>query len=185
MIAFASAPIVTPLSHRSNPTPRLQCWGQLHWSRGRLRSRRHPQGDADHHPEVSHRSRVFAFASAPGDTHLPSYSAHGTHPSQYRKQLHRIRGRLRARCRPQGDADHQSQVRRRTLVFAFVSEPADKLALLLYPLCSSFTVLGTTASPTRPSRRSKTPRAAVSASTSSKRPLSRHRTVGGTTQLPN
>ena len=67
-------------------------------------------------------------------------------------------------------------------VFAFASAPADKLALLLYPLCSSFTVLGTTASPTRPSRRSyKTPRAAVPASTSSKRPLSRHRTVGGTT----
>ena len=47
--------------------------------------------------------------------------------------------------------------------------PADKLALSPYPLCSSFTVSRTTAS-TRPSRRSKTPREAVSASTSSKRP---------------
>ena len=57
---------------------------------------------------------------------LPSYSAPGTHPSQYRKQLHRRRGRLRARCRPQGDEDHLSQVRRRPfIVFAFVSAPID------------------------------------------------------------
>ena len=56
------------LSHRSHPTPRLQYWGQQHRRRGRLRARRHPQEDADHHPGVSHRPRLFAFVSAPVDT---------------------------------------------------------------------------------------------------------------------
>ena len=53
----------------------------------------------------------------------------------------------------QGKRCDLAQVRRRPQVFAFVSAPADKLALSLYPLCSSFTVFGATASPTRPSRR--------------------------------
>ena len=60
---------------------------------------------------------VFAFVSAPvdtlallcvsaADTHLPSHCA-PTHPSQYREQPHRSRGRLCACCHPQGDDDLQ------------------------------------------------------------------------------
>jgi len=69
-------------------------------------------------------ARVFAFVSAPADTHLPSHCA-PTHPSQYREQPHRRRGRLCARCHPQGDDDRQPQVRRRPILFDFVSAPVD------------------------------------------------------------
>ena len=69
---FCQCPLTRLLSHRSHPAPRLQYWGQQHRGRGRLRARRHPQGDADHHPGVSHRPRLFAFVSAPIDT--PAYS---------------------------------------------------------------------------------------------------------------
>ena len=61
-------PLTRLLSHQSHPAPRLQYCGQPHRRRGRLRARSHPQGDTDHHPEVSHRPRVFAFVSAPIDT---------------------------------------------------------------------------------------------------------------------
>ena len=50
-----------------------------------------------------------------------------THPLQSHAQWHRARGRLRARCRPQGDDDHQPQVRRWPRVFTFVSAPTDSL----------------------------------------------------------
>ena len=64
LFAFVSAPLARLLSHRSHPAPRLQYRAQRHQSRGRLRACGHPQGDADHHPEVSHRPRVFASVSA-------------------------------------------------------------------------------------------------------------------------
>ena len=44
-------------------------------------------------------------------TRLLLHHPQPTHRSQSRGQLHRSRGRLRARCRPQGDADHQPRVR--------------------------------------------------------------------------
>ena len=158
---------------------------------------------------------------------MPSYSAPGTHPSQYRNKLHRRRGRLRARGHPQGDDDLRPQVRRRPMVFAFLSAPVDRAALspsLLRPspcsLCGNhirdegasalaavlketqitnlkcaaapecllscqrplthlrshlihsvprFTVSGSITSATRPNRRSTTPRAAASTSSSSRR----------------
>ena len=104
-------------------------------------------------------------------THLLSHCFPTAPCSQSLPEQHRRRRRLRTRRHPQGDEDHQPQVRRRPRVFAFVSAPADKLALSPYPICSSFTVSRTTTtSPTRPSRRSETPWAAVSASNSSKRP---------------
>jgi hypothetical protein len=45
-------------------------------------------------------------------TRLLSHYPHPTPRSQSRKQQHRRPGRRRARCRPQGDADHQLGVRR-------------------------------------------------------------------------
>ena len=48
-------------------------------------------------------------------------------PLQSRGKQHRAQGRLRARCYPQGDTDHQPRVRRRPRVFAFVSAPIDTL----------------------------------------------------------
>ena len=87
------------LSHRSHPAPRLQYWGQRHRSRGRLRARRHPQGDADHHPGVSHRPRLFAFVSAPIDTHA---STPALLCWQSAKQQPRPQGSSRSRQRPQG-----------------------------------------------------------------------------------
>ena len=59
-----STPVDTPiLSHRSHPCPpSLQSLVQQHRRRGCLRARRHPQGDADHHPEVRRHPIVFAFA---------------------------------------------------------------------------------------------------------------------------
>ena len=48
-------------------------------------------------------------------------------PLQSRGKWHRAQGRLRARCYPQGDTDHQPRVRRRPRVFAFVSAPIDTL----------------------------------------------------------
>ena len=76
---FCQPPLTRLLSHLSHPAPRLQYWGQQHRSRGRLRARRHPQGDADHHPGVSHRPRLFAFVSAPIDT--PTLSPSPSHLS--------------------------------------------------------------------------------------------------------
>ena len=71
-------PLTRLLSHRSHPAPRLQYWGQRHRSRGRLRARRHPQGDADHSALVRRRPRVFALVSAPIDT--PTLSPPQPHP---------------------------------------------------------------------------------------------------------
>ena len=56
-------PLTHVLSHRSHPVPRLQYWRQRHRRRGRLRSRCRPQGDADHHPGVSHYNRSLACVS--------------------------------------------------------------------------------------------------------------------------
>ena len=76
---------------------------------------------------------MFAFVSAPADTHLPSHCA-PTHPSQYREQPNRSRGRLRARRHPQGDADHHPGVSHRPRVFAFVSAPVDTCLVSHRPL---------------------------------------------------
>ena len=85
---------------------------------------RRAQGQHRYLAQVRHRPRMFAFLSAPADTHLPSHCA-PTHPSQYREQPHRSRGRRRARSRPQGDDDLQPQVCRDPIVFAFLSAPID------------------------------------------------------------
>ena len=45
-------PLTRLLSHRSRSAPRLQSRLERDQSRGRLRARRHPQGDSDHQPEV-------------------------------------------------------------------------------------------------------------------------------------
>jgi hypothetical protein len=103
-------------------------------------------------------------------TRLLSHHPHPTPRSQSRTQLDRRPGCLRARCNPQGDTDHQPKVRRRPRVFAFLSMPIDMPALSPYPLCSSLTAWIPTASLMWASRPSKTPRAAASASHSSKWP---------------
>ena len=89
-LLLCQRPLTRLLSHRSYPAPRLQYWGQRHRSRGRLRARRHPQGDADHHPGVSHRPRLFAFVSAPIDTHSFSFPWQlGRQPALRRRSLWR------------------------------------------------------------------------------------------------
>jgi hypothetical protein len=53
-------------------------------------------------------------------TRLLSHYPHPTPRSQSPRQHNRRPGRLRARCRPQGDEDHPSRVRCCPIVFAFV-----------------------------------------------------------------
>ena len=139
-------------------------------SRGRLRARCRPQGDADHHPGVSRRPMECSLSCQCPLPRLLSRSTHLAHPLQSLGQRDRRQGRLGARCHPQGDADHKSQVRRRPIVFAFLSAPVDTLALSPYLstlLLVLITVFGATTSPTRTDRCSKTPRAAVFTSASS------------------
>ena len=69
--------------------------------------------------------------------------------SQSLPEQHRRRRRLRTRRHPQGDEDHQPQVRRRPRVFAFVSAPVDTLTLPPSSLRPLFAVSGTTRSETR------------------------------------
>jgi len=80
-------------------------------------------------------------------TRLLSHYPHPTPRSQSRRQLHRRPGCLRACCRPQGDEDHQSLVRRHPRVFTVLSAPIDTLATLSpSPLLPSSAVSGTTRS---------------------------------------
>ena len=72
-------PLTHLLSHCFPTAPCSQSLPEQHRRRRRLRTRRHPQGDEDHQPQVRRRPRVFAFVSAPADTHLPSHCA-PTHP---------------------------------------------------------------------------------------------------------
>ena len=85
-LPLCQRPMTRLLSHRPHPDPRLQYRAQRHRSRGRLRARRHPQGDADHHPGVSHRPRLFAFVSAPIDMHLLSHCPRPTHGQSLSEQ---------------------------------------------------------------------------------------------------
>ena len=67
---------------------------------------------------------MTAFASAPVDT--PTLSPLQPYPClQYLAQHNRRQGRLRARSHPQGDDDLLPRVRRRLIVFTFVSMPID------------------------------------------------------------
>jgi len=52
------------LSHHPHPTPRSQSPKQRHRRQGRLRARRHPQGDADHQPGVRRRPSVCFCVNA-------------------------------------------------------------------------------------------------------------------------
>ena len=99
-------PLTRLVSHCPDLSHALQSLAQRHRRQGRLRARCRPQGDADHHLPVRRRPRVFAFVSAPIDTHLLSHCPHPT-PGQSLPEQHRARGWLRARCCSQGDADHQ------------------------------------------------------------------------------
>ena len=63
--------------------------------------------------------------SAPIDTPLPSHRPNLAHASQSLWQRHRRRGRLRARCRPQGDEITTLKCAAAPIVFAFVSAPLD------------------------------------------------------------
>ena len=58
-------------------------------------------------------------------TRVLSHPSHPVPRLQYWGQRHRRRGRLRSRCRPQGDANPTLGVRRRPRAFAFVSMPVD------------------------------------------------------------
>ena len=65
---FCQRPLTCLLpSHHLRSAPHPQSQGQQNRSRGRHCARRHPQGDADHQPEVRRRPRVFAFVSMPTD----------------------------------------------------------------------------------------------------------------------
>ena len=117
-------PLTLLLSHRSHPAPHPQSRAQSHWDRGRLRARCRPQGYEDHQPQVRRCLRdVFDFTSAPVDTRAYSLTA-PTHPLQSRGQYNPSRGRLSARCRPQGDDDHQPRVRRGPECSPFCQRPS-------------------------------------------------------------
>ena len=129
--AFLSAPADTPAL---SPSPHACSQSLVEqtppW--GRSRSRRGPEGQlraaitSVRHPRSSPCPRGFAFASAPIDT--PILSLFPSCPvSQARGQQYRSRGRLRARCRPQGDEDRRAQVRLAPpeCVFAFMSTPVE------------------------------------------------------------
>jgi hypothetical protein len=114
------------LSHRSHPAPfwLAQYRREPHRRRGRLRARRHPQGDKDYHPGVSHRPiECSLLCQCPLTRTCPLTVPPHTHPLQDRDQQHRRRGCLRARCRPQGDEDHHARVRRRPIAFALCQRP--------------------------------------------------------------
>ena len=85
--------------------------------------------------------RVFVL-SAPIDTPTLSHRPNLTHALQYRVEPDWRHGRLRARSHPQQDEDHQTRVRRRPRVFAFVSTPIDTPTLSPSPSCPSLAVLG-------------------------------------------
>jgi len=72
-------PLTLLISHHLRSAPRSQSGVQPDWRRGRLRARRHPQGDAVHQPGVRAAPRVFAFVSMPIDT--PTLSLSPPHPS--------------------------------------------------------------------------------------------------------
>jgi len=81
----------------------LQYRRQSHQKGGRLRARRHPQGDKDYHPGVSRRPRVFAFVSAPIDTphttsHTPLLAVCTTTASVPREQPLSPRASRATRC---------------------------------------------------------------------------------------
>ena len=76
-------------------------------------------------------------------THIPF--------AQYRAQLHQRRGRLRARCRPQGDADYHPKVGRHPIhiVLDFLSAPVDHLLSHRSHPAPSLAVSGATTSEPR------------------------------------
>ena len=126
--AFVSVPIDTPLLYADSLADNVLCgvnkYGEgTYTTEGITKLCEALKGSAVTSLKCA-AARAFAFLSAPIDTHLLSHCPRPT-PWQYLLERHRARGRLRARCCSQGDADHQSQVRRRPLVFAFVSAPID------------------------------------------------------------
>jgi len=125
-------PLTCLLSHHSHPTPRSQSLQQQHRSRGRLRARRHPQGDAAHQLRVRRRPSVRFCVNATDTPDLCSAPR-----SQSGDQRHRRRGCHQARCRPQRDKDHRPEVRpssnRLPIVFANVSAPIDTPILSHHP----------------------------------------------------
>jgi hypothetical protein len=150
---FCQRPLTRLLSRSTHLAHPLQSRWQRDRRQGRLGARCHPQGDADHQAQVRRHPRVFAFVSAPHDKAASSHHPRSAPHPQSRCQRHRRRGRLRARCHPQGDADHKSQVRRRPIAFAFLSAPVDTPTLSPFPSCSSVTALrGTTSEPRAPPR---------------------------------
>jgi hypothetical protein len=121
--AVARSLLPPPPQHSSTqpPLPCLQSEGSRTRSRRRSRSRQGPQ--RQHHTAISRVRRPWLepapecspFCQRPL-TRLHSHLFRSTPWSQSGVQRHRRRERLRARCRPQGDADHQPVVRRRPSV---------------------------------------------------------------------
>ena len=70
------------------------------------------------------RTSFQVFAICHPLTRLLSHRPNLSHALQSLWQQYRRRGRLCTRCRPQGDADHQPEVRRRPRV-SFLSAPID------------------------------------------------------------
>ena len=94
----------------------LQSRAQCHRSPGRLRARCRPQEDRDHQPRVRRRPTECSLFCQRPLTRLLSHHSRPAPRLQARLQQDRIQGRLRARRHPQGDADHQPEVRRRPSV---------------------------------------------------------------------
>ena len=129
--AFVSAPLDTP--QHPPLLPCAQYLVQQPRPQGRSRSRRGPQGDADHHPEVSRRPVVFAFVSAPIDT--PSFPLGSLGGNQLCGVWKDYEGDIRGTYTTEGitklceglkgSAVTSLKCAAATKAFAFVSAPAD------------------------------------------------------------
>ena len=152
VFAFLSAPIDT--TQHQTPLLYSQTCRERRRSRRRSRSRGGPEGQLDAavagvgllalKPTPSSH-----FCQCPLTCLLPSHHLRFSPHPQFREQQDRVRGRLRARRHPQGDADHQPGVCRRPSVCFSVNAPFDMPDLSQSLLCSSPTVWDTTVSEMR------------------------------------